>query len=90
MKTLEFDLAVGFGPCSGWTRKDFSDEMRAQREVMESASTTLEQKEEALKAAWGLKIRCDDPEMFDGIIYAHATEMQKRFFMVLNLEIENA
>lgn len=90
MKTLDFDLVVGFGPCGGWTRKDFSDEMRAQREVIESASTTLEQKEEALKAAWGLKIRCNDPDMFDGIIYAHAIELQKRFFMVLNLEIEKA
>lgn len=88
MTNSNFDKVVGMGSYKGWTRKDFADEMRVQREVMENKNSTFEEREDALESAGSLLVRCDDNELFDGLILNHFMEMQKRHLMIMGLELK--
>lgn len=84
----DFDTSkvVGVGPFTGWTRKDFIDEMKEQRNQMSKKNISIDERDEIVMSASGLLLRCDDRKWLNKEILFHFQEMHKRLLMSLSMQ----
>lgn len=86
MSDFDTSKVVGTGPFSGWTRKDFIDEMKEQRNQMGKKSISIDERDDIVRSASGLLLRCNDRQWLNKEVLFHFQEMHKRLLMSLSIE----
>lgn len=86
MSDFDTSKVVGIGPFAGWTRKDFIDEMKEQRNQMSKKSISIDERDNIVSSASGLLLRCNDRQWLNREILFHFQEMHKRLLMSLCIQ----
>ena len=79
---------VGTGSLTGWTKQDFLDEIKSQREIVCNRNSTGEQRLDAIAKAASLVLMCGD-EAFCNTLINMVDEMKARDRMMLDIAFKN-